>query len=227
MECTNRLLKRGEWKINQTFNNLDIEKQERIINAALLEFAENGFEKASTNRIVKSAGIGKGMLFYYFKNKKELYLYLVEYSLDIILKEFIGKIDTNETDFIERLRQIAKIKFENNQRYPSVLSFLGNIFIQEEWEVSENLKQRYEEMMNIRHSILYDNVDTSIFRSDVDTEKAYKLIKWSIEGYQNELINQFKEKNLATTNMDPYWDEFYDYLEVLKTIFYKKEEGTE
>ncbi|MUK89241.1 TetR family transcriptional regulator [Ornithinibacillus sp. L9] len=206
--------------MNQTFYNLDKDKQERIINAALLEFAENGYEKASTNRIVKCAGIGKGMLFYYFKNKKELYHYLVEFSLDTILSEFFDKIDMNETDFIERLRQIARIKFEFNKRYPNVLSFLANIFIKEESDISRDLKQRHEKVMQMGYSMLYENIDTTLFRSDVDPEKAFKLIRWSIEGYQNELINHFKQQNLVTTNMDPYWDEFYDYLEVLKTIYY-------
>ena len=53
----------------EKFNSLDEEKRQKILDAALMEFAEHGYEKASTNRIVKEAGIGKGMLFYYFKSK--------------------------------------------------------------------------------------------------------------------------------------------------------------
>ncbi|MEN2768926.1 TetR/AcrR family transcriptional regulator [Ornithinibacillus xuwenensis] len=208
-------------KINQPFYNLKPDKREKIIHAALQEFAENGYEQASTNNIVKNAGIGKGMLFYYFKNKKELYLYLIDYSLAIITNEFLGKIDTNEPDFIERLRQIAKIKMAYNQDYPNILGFLANVYIQEEIELPENLTKRYEEIINLRHSVMYENIDTSLFREDVDREKAYQLIGWSIEGYQNNLMKQFKHQNVTTTNMDPYWDEFYDYLKILKTIFYK------
>lgn len=49
--------------IYQKFNSLEAEKQERIINTALKEFARNGYDKASTNEIVKEAGISKGSLF--------------------------------------------------------------------------------------------------------------------------------------------------------------------
>ncbi|GEM01866.1 regulatory protein, tetR family [Halolactibacillus halophilus] len=47
-----------------TFHNVEPDKQQRIIEAAMKHFAENGYKDASTNKIVKEAGIGKGMLFY-------------------------------------------------------------------------------------------------------------------------------------------------------------------
>ena len=60
------------------FTELDEKKQERIIDAALKEFAEYGYENASTNRIVKNCRISKGSLFKYFENKEELYFYLID-----------------------------------------------------------------------------------------------------------------------------------------------------
>ena len=54
------------------FQSLETEKRERIINAALKEFAKNGYDKASTNDIVKEAEISKGSLFNYFNSKNEI-----------------------------------------------------------------------------------------------------------------------------------------------------------
>ena len=53
--------------MHRLFEGLSEEKQARIINGALEEFTKNGFEKASTNVIVKNAGISKGALFKYFQ----------------------------------------------------------------------------------------------------------------------------------------------------------------
>lgn len=64
--------------IYSKFNNLKPEKQKQIINTAIKELVRNGFEKASTNEIVKRANISKGSLFNYFNSKKDLYLYLIE-----------------------------------------------------------------------------------------------------------------------------------------------------
>ncbi len=56
----------------QTFLNLNYEKQEKILFVAIEEFANNTFNEASMNRIVKKAKIPKGSLYQYFKDKKDL-----------------------------------------------------------------------------------------------------------------------------------------------------------
>ncbi len=208
-------------EINDSFYNLDAEKQNRILNAALNEFAENGFDKASTNRIVKNAQIGKGMLFYYFQNKEELFYYLINYSLDLASTQLIQLLNSKEPDFIERLKHIAQIKIEFHLKHPSVLSFLGNLFLKDASDIPANLRNRYQEMMAIQPSLLYEGLDTTLFRNDINTEKAFKLIQWSIEGYQNELIAQLKNQNLAQLDYDLYWEEFYELLDILKTLYYQ------
>ncbi|MFD6209493.1 TetR/AcrR family transcriptional regulator, partial [Peribacillus sp. NPDC060253] len=71
------------------FLNMDKEKQDRIINAAIKEFAQKGYDNASTNEIVKEAGISKGLLFHYFQNKKQLYLFLYEHMIDILMEKIM------------------------------------------------------------------------------------------------------------------------------------------
>ena len=52
-----------------------------MINAALKVFAKNGYKHASTDDIVKEAGISKGLLFHYFVSKMGLYSFLLDYSV--------------------------------------------------------------------------------------------------------------------------------------------------
>ena len=54
----------------ENFEKLPCEKQTEIINAAIEVFGRNEYKKASTEEISRRAGISKGMLFYYYKNKK-------------------------------------------------------------------------------------------------------------------------------------------------------------
>lgn len=206
--------------MNETFKNLDETKQKRILNAALKEFSENGYEQASTNKIIKIAGIGKGMLFYYFNNKKDLYEYLVDYALNVMFNEYLQLIDLEEPDFIERLKQIAQIKAAYLDNHPYVSNFIGTVFLSDEEELPEELQTRLVDLQKTGQSLLYKNIDKSLFRNDVDVEKSFKLIQWAFEGYQNELMQQFKDTKIASVDLKPYWDEFYEYLGVLKTTFY-------
>ncbi|MEM5769547.1 MAG: TetR/AcrR family transcriptional regulator, partial [Bacillota bacterium] len=62
------------------------------MNAALREFASKGFDDASTNVIAKESGISKPLMFHYVKNKKDLFLFLFDYCLEILDREYFGRI---------------------------------------------------------------------------------------------------------------------------------------
>lgn len=51
---------------------------EKLLDAALTEFAEHGYEQASINTILSRAGMSKGQFYYHFQNKEGLYFALVE-----------------------------------------------------------------------------------------------------------------------------------------------------
>ena len=46
--------------MKSAFFNIPESKREIIINACIDEFASHGYEKSSTDRIIKAAGISKG-----------------------------------------------------------------------------------------------------------------------------------------------------------------------
>ena len=74
--------------MNERFFELKKEKQERMINAALKVFAEHGYYHSSTDEIVKTANISKGLLFHYFGNKIGLYSFLYDYATRSVTLEF-------------------------------------------------------------------------------------------------------------------------------------------
>ena len=204
----------------ERFENLDPNKQKKILDSALMEFAENGYKQASTNRIVKQAGIGKGMLFYYFKNKKELYEYLVEYSLNFIIDEYLNLVDSNEPDFINRLKGAAQIKMKAQLENEHVFNFMGTVMLTEDLELPPRLQKRYEELQKQGYALLYEGIDKTLFRKDVDVDKAFNLIRWGIDGYQQDLLQKLQGQKMADLDFKPYWDEFYEYLDILKKSFY-------
>ena len=67
--------------MNEKFHQLPEEKQLAIFNAAMEVFAQNDYKHASTDDIAAKAGISKGMLFYYFQNKRTLYLETYDYAM--------------------------------------------------------------------------------------------------------------------------------------------------
>lgn len=64
--------------MNEKFYTLPEEKQRRIINAGFHVFSQNSYRKSPMSEIADAAGISKSLLFHYFLNKNELYLFLWE-----------------------------------------------------------------------------------------------------------------------------------------------------
>ena len=146
---------------------------------------------------------------------------MIEYSMSITMNEFLNLIDTNEFDFIERMKQVSLLKMKLYAEHPDIMNFMGTLILTEELEFPEDLISRLDDLKRLGNEKMYENVDTSLFRDDVDVNKVYQLIRWSIEGYQNELTYRLKGKKMSEVDMDPLWDEFYEYLDIMKKSFYK------
>ncbi|MPR74581.1 TetR/AcrR family transcriptional regulator, partial [Listeria monocytogenes] len=63
------------------------EKRLKILEAAMEEFTEKGYQAASTNKICAKAGVSKGLIFHYFGSKEKLYVAAVSYAVDFATKE--------------------------------------------------------------------------------------------------------------------------------------------
>lgn len=62
--------------MNERFFSLPEERQQAIINAGYRVFSRNTYKNSPMSEIAQAAGISKSLLFHYFHNKKELYLFL-------------------------------------------------------------------------------------------------------------------------------------------------------
>ena len=207
--------------VTTKFENVEAQKQRVILNAALKEFADKGYEQASTNKIVKDAGIGKGMLFYYFTTKKKLYSYLVDYCIDILEKEYLERVDYSDTDLFERLKIVSKVKWEFLLTYPEEINFISTLFMKNPDQLENGLNERFHAIQEKWTSVLYENIDFSLFRTDVDSKKAFELIQWSLHGYEEKLKYHLRDQVITEIDYELYFKEFYEYVDLLKTVFYR------
>ena len=128
--------------MNDKFFDLKKEKQDRMINAALKVFAGNGYEHASTDEIVKEAGISKGLLFHYFISKIGLYTFVYDYSVKYLLLELNTGVDKEETDFFKLTRQIKNCELQVMRTYPYLIRFLSESGREQNSEALEATREK-------------------------------------------------------------------------------------
>jgi TetR/AcrR family transcriptional regulator len=203
------------------FFNLDSEKQDRIINAAIKEFAQKGYDSASTNEMVKEAGISKGLLFHYFKNKKQLFFFLFDYCYNLVADEFYKKVDLSERDVFKRIRQAVHIKMDLQTQYPDILTFIQEAFMQDSPEIKDEFEKKKQELNAVNIGIIYDGIDLSKFRDDVDVQKILKVISWTFEKMSDEELHKAKMVPGHKIDYEKVFLEAEEYFEIFIKCFYK------
>lgn len=203
--------------MNQKFYDLPQEKQDRILNAALEVFAKNPYKKAPTSEIAAKAGISKSLLFHYFRNKKELYLFLFDYVIKFSqnMRDFENVWE--ESDFMEILKRSLAIKCRACKRYVYLYHFSLQAYYEEDEELHEELSVRLTDLLTVNSGYLLEKIDYSKFREGIDLKMVIKTMIWAADGYMRQ--------QMQMGNMDPdkWEEEFSEIIEFWRKCYYKEE----
>lgn len=201
----------------ERFHSLSIEKQNTILDAALMVFGANGYKKTSISDIATAAGISKSMIFHYFGTKKELYFYLIELCGTIIMGEVNEKFDHNVTDFFDRIMLASEIEISAMKKHPASMSFLKSVYLEENEEVKEDIKTLLAQGDDARGKIAFEGTDISKFKDGVDVTLVLKMLLWLTDGVLN------STKVVVGMDIDALCKEIFDCMRLLKNNLYKEE----
>jgi AcrR family transcriptional regulator len=115
----------------ETFFNLNEEKQEKVMRSAISEFLKHGFEKGNIGDIAKNAGVAKGSIYQYFENKRELFLYSVKWSTQLMMKKYskymvVTDKDINIFDFLYENSKQLWVQMRDERE---VIIFIQDVFL--------------------------------------------------------------------------------------------------
>lgn len=101
-----------------TFVNLPQERQAAILRAAVSEFAEQGYQRASVNNIVRTLAIAKGSLYQYFDNKEALFLHVFDHFRDTVKQHVRQAVSAATTDLFQAARAVLLAGIDFIDRHP-------------------------------------------------------------------------------------------------------------
>lgn len=204
--------------MNQKFFNLPAQRQDLIRNSAMLEFGANTFKKTSADSIAKRAGVSKSLLFHYFKDKRELYLYLYQYALDVCVKQYVEKsCDFGETDFFLALEKGHKVKMELVRRHPGLFRFVMRTYYERDSVLSPKLRQGLDDLMETTIRDFLSRMDLYKFKDGVDPKSLVRLLTLAAEGMLSET------KACTPEEIDKLFQEYKKYADMLRQNLYKEE----
>ncbi len=169
-----------------TFFNLTQEKRQKIICAAIDQFAQLHYSSVTINGIVKEAGIPKGSFYQYFENKDDLYIYLFtelgDTKIDLFesLKTKIPDIDFKEymTEYIIALK---KLESSNDQ-----MPHLKREFLNEcpQHIKKQILKIEMPKSIKAFRGVIDSYIEKGEFYKDLDSKAAAYVTVMSISNLE-------------------------------------------
>lgn len=207
--------------MNQKFFSLPPERQDLIRNSAMVEFGEGSFKKTSADSIAKRAGVSKALLFHYFKDKRELYLYLFQYAIDacmeIFNKHILKASYLGETDFFRTLEVGHKVKMDIVRRHPGLFRFVMRAYYEQDGVLSPKLRRKLDGVLEQTTTQFLSRMDLYKFKDGVEPRDVVRLLTLASEG-------MLAETGACTAEeIDRLFQEYRKYAQLLRQHLYKEE----
>lgn len=197
-------------------------KRKILLSTAMGQFSKNGYKKTTTDEIIGEAEISKGLLFHYFGTKKDLYLFLFEYAVQTVMKEYFEQINLLERDILERLRNSFLLKFKLTVQYPAIFDFISSAYFEKDPAVATTVNKYANQLYIDTQAEILKNIDLSLFREDISSEKVIHIIFYTLRGYSDSQTIPGKKIEDYNKELDRYNKDIDEYIKVLRAALYKE-----
>ena len=148
--------------------------QARILAAATDEFARHGLGGARVDRIAARAGANKRMLYYYYGNKDDLFLAVLEASYARI-RTAERALRLEDLDPREAMRRLVAFTWDYYLRHPEFLTLLNseNLHRARHLKRSTKVQQIHSPLVELLAEVLDRGHRAGLFRAGVDPVQLY------------------------------------------------------
>jgi TetR/AcrR family fatty acid metabolism transcriptional regulator len=167
---------RTKEKINDKYN--------RILEAAVKVFAEQGFFQSTVSQIAREAGVADGTIYLYFKNKDDILVQFFSYKTRQVFARFSEEVDGAD-NAVDKLRNLIRRHLEEFQNDRNMAIVYRAETHQNSRLVEAQIKEMSEMYLDIVSEIVEQGQEEGVIRRDL----YLSLVKRFILGGVDEVIN--------------------------------------
>lgn len=161
-------------------------RQAELLETAIEVFARRGYQATTMDEIAERAGVSKGMLYIYFKNKEALFGAVFRWYGQIISDTMHTAISDVDNE-IEQLLSIAsvwgKIAVEHRDYVPLFLDFWAEASVKGLLsDYADDLEHMYEAYRTLISEIIERGKKNGHFKKEADARAAAYLLVGGMDG---------------------------------------------
>ena len=199
--------------MNDKFFDLKKEKQDKMINGAMQVFACKGYKNASTDDMVKVAGVSKGLWFHYFVNKMGLYYFVSDYCVKYLNMELATNLAGKPSDYFDILYIIEDNKVQISKIYPFAPLMIQSMLDEKDEEIISIAKELIEPYRDkVREA--FENFDESELSSHVSKDMLDMTVGYTLKGIMEKAYNN------DAFDAEGYLSQVKAYFDMMRKIVY-------
>ena len=203
--------------MNEKFFSLPLEKQRAIVNAGYRVFSQNAYKNSPMSEIAAEAGISKSLLFHYFRNKRELYLFLWDQCAQMTIDVLTRYGCYERRGLFESMERGLRAKAALIRQYPDMAAFTIRAFYEKDQEVCAAVQESYHRYFNLKADQVRVDLDPAQFVPGLDIPMMYQEMYWASEGYLWEMVQR------GGVDMARMEEDFTRLIAFWKSIYLRKE----
>lgn len=129
----------------------------KIFETSLKLFSEKGYDATSIEEITATVGVAKGTLYYHFSSKEEIFNFLIEEGMKLLINSIEIKISKCD-NVLDKIKAVSLIQLKAVHKYENLLT----IVMSQTWG-NENInvfcKQKVLEYIEVIQRIVQEGVD--------------------------------------------------------------------
>lgn len=186
-------------------------REEEIISVAETVFIDNGYEKASMEKIASKAGFTRRTVYQYFLNKEDLYYAVVLRGFRKLYEYFMGATGNCLTGF-DKLYQAGLAYYRFFRDHPGtfhLMNYIGFVKREDSQQPKYRAFMEFNEKMFREFGVIIENgIKDGSIRSNLDPAKGAYALAFITTGFINE-ISMAGRSFAVSHDMD--LEEFVDY----------------
>ncbi len=203
--------------MNERFFSLPQEKQQAIMNAGYRVFSQNSYKNSPMSEIAAEAGISKSLLFHYFRNKKELYLFLWDRCAQMTIQVLTRYGCYDQEELFVSMERGMRAKMELIRQCPDIANFTIRAFYEKDPEISAAIQESYHRYFSLKADRTRLNLDPAQFIPGLDIPMMYREMYWASEGYLWEMVQR------GDVDMERLERDFTRLMAFWKSVYLRRE----
>lgn len=201
----------------ETFFNLNSDKQEKILRAAVHEFLTLGFEGGKIGNIAKSAGVAKGSMYQYFENKKELFMHTVHWGVNILFTKYGGGA-LNEGNIFDYFYRTSRQMVQQLKDERELALFIQDVFLGKHSMADESMKVMMKAADDYTLKLIREGKKNGSIRPDMDDNILAMFMIGATAKIKEYVLNRAKAEGMDVVDqgIEKFESDISAMLELLK-----------